>query len=823
MDLQGRNFIQLRDSTGDYSEGDYGTGTSTLYCGGRAVTRKWGILIWILIAVCLEFFLLPLVYAGDTNQSSIVVDSDFDQSPFLPHALLIADPEAKLTPDQALNMPGEAMRTERINLGITAGAIWLVSSIDTRGLNVPTTFYLAFDNPELGEIKVYVNGQLISETGQQQPFLTRGYLIPKLVVPILLTPKTSAEVASALSTILIRVESSGSMRSGVLLLSDRSLVAQRHSESLWQGGYYGLAFLVCCYFFGFFCFLRERIYLWVTGSLGTLVILQLNADGLLFQYLYPNNPEWFFSGLYLPTLFGYVASLLFVIEFFYLKERDKAIYRFFIGHIYYGGFLFIAWMFLDDRTLLILIAPFIFSGGATCVFICLKYLVLGNSSIVYYTMGMGLAAFGAVTYLCLYLGIVPATPVFETILRSTTLAEMALLSLSLFKRYQDTQGELRAAKDDMLSSLLRANKVKDEFLSVVSHELRTPMNGVEGALELVKGHDLPPQAIEFLEMASRSSKDMVAMINNILDYTELHEKVETKLEKFDLVRDVERLLAGMGERYLTDVVATEFSAEEGVAKIYEGDARLLFKVLRHVFSNAMKFTEQGKIHTQISVSSFDEASKSEWVSIRIKDTGTGIDSDHLEEIFDEFRQEDVSMVRKFQGLGLGLPISKGLMKVLRGSLDIESELGQGTEVILRFPLTVIQRVEQRAHERCNKKTGLDMLVVEDNLVNRKILVALLEKLGHTLSTAENGAVAVELAKQHQYDFIWMDCQMPVMDGIEATRHIRELAAYEKTPIVAVTANAFTQDEERCMAAGMSDFLAKPVNKHAIERVVSKWG
>lgn len=818
MDHPGQNFTQLDQGIGDFS-----TSTPTAFCGSHARNTQWRGFIWIVLIISLELLLVPFVQGQESQPNPIIVGADFDQASLLPDAQLIFDPDLKLTPNQVLAESGISVESDQINFGVVSEAVWLRTQLDLRSLQAPKIVYLALSNPEIGDVQVYLDGNLVSGIGQKQLFSTREYLIPKLIIPLYLSHETRSSPDETFISMLVRLESEGSLRSKIELLSDRSLLAQEHQSSLWQGAYYGLAFLICCYFLVFYGFVRERIYLWVTGSLVSLVLIQLNFDGLLFQYLYPNNPDWFFTGLYLPSLMGYATSLLFIIEFFYLKEKDKKSYQILMGHVYYGGVLLIAWLFLDNYTLLILVAPFMFSGAVTCVYVCLKYLASGNKSVVFYTIAIALAASGAMTYFSLYIGLLPTNSVFESILRTTSLAQMAFVSLSLFSRYEENQEELREAKDEMLNSLVRANKVKDEFLSVVSHELRTPMNGVEGALELLKGHELPKQAIEFLELASRSSKDMVAMINNILDFTELHEKVEIKLEKFDLAKDVEKLFLSMGGRYVTNAVSLEFSTDEGVAKIYEGDARLLFKVLRHVFSNAMKFTDEGKISVTMSVGGYNEETNSEWVTVRIKDTGTGIESDHLEDIFEEFRQEDASMVRKFQGLGLGLPIAKGLMKVLRGNLEIESSLGEGTEVTLQLPLCVIQRVEQRAHERCNKKVGLDMLVVEDNMVNRKILVALLEKLGHTLSTAENGAIAVELAKQHQFDFIWMDCQMPVMDGIEATRHIRELESYGETPIVAVTANAFTQDEERCLAAGMSDFLAKPVNKNAIERVVSKWG
>ncbi len=517
-----------------------------------------------------------------------------------------------------------------------------------------------------------------------------------------------------------------------------------------------------------------------------------------------------------------ITTFLVAIDFFYLKEKNKPMFTLLIAHVYVGILLIIAWTVLSNSIILYLIIPYIFTGGISCIFVCITNAERENSSAIYYVSAMILASMGSVCYVSLYIGLIPSIPFFESIFKTTSTIEIALISISLFKRYQESKLILKREKEKILRSLVRANKIKDEFLSVVSHELRTPMNGVEGALDLVKDYKLPEYVSKYIAMARHSSEDMVTMINNILDYTELNEEIDPSISQFNLVDDIENLVNTMKLRFLQQQTKISFTPAPNVAGIYRGDSKLLFKALRHVLSNAMKFTPKGSIHISLRATPDKSNDTTDMIELMVTDTGEGINQSNLDVIFEGFSQQDASMVRKFQGLGLGLPITKAFTKILRGDIFIDTEEGKGTTVTLTLPLTVVQRERVQKPVNTKKHEGLEMLVVEDNIVNQKILVAILKKLGHNAVTADNGSIAVELAKNKQFDFVWMDCQMPIMDGLDATRLIRNFSLYKETPIVAVTANAFSQDEKNCIAAGMSDFLAKPVKRNAIERIVEKW-
>lgn len=795
-----------------------------------AIVESNNIIRNLVFAIVILWTYLPPAIASDTGSTFapslssnsepskigiVNLSDDTDIIELLPYSLSSIKSSASSISDIYNTTSWNPIKGKNINLGITSKALWVTTHINSTNIKHQQKFYLRFSNPELSDIKVYQNKILISEPGQKQVYNNRAISLPEFVVPITFTK-------SPLTTLTIRLTSSGSLRTGITLHSGDNLLSIQNQQSLMIGGYYGLACLIFLLFFGFYIFSKENIYLWVSSSLGSLILLQLNIDGLLYQYGYQEHPNWFFSFLLIPTILAYITTFLVAIDFFYLKEKNQPMYTLLISHVYVGIILILCWVALSNTIILYLTIPYIFTGGISCIFVCLKNAKRENSSSIYYVSAMILASVGSVCYVSLYIGLIPSTVFFESIFKTTSTIEITLISISLFKRYQESKLILKQEKEKILKSLVRANKIKDEFLSVVSHELRTPMNGVEGALDLVKDYQLPEHISKYISMARHSSDDMVAMINNILDYTELNEEIDPSISQFNLVDDIDNLVNTMKSRFLQRQAKISFTPATNVAGIYQGDSKLLFKSLRHILSNAMKFTPKGDIKVSLNTKPDQSNDTTDMIEIVIEDTGEGIDKSSLDAIFEGFSQQDASMIRKFQGLGLGLPITKAFTKIMGGDIDIDTVAGKGTKVTLTLPLTVIQKERIQKTTSATKSENLKMLVVEDNIVNQKILVAILKKLGHSAITADNGSIAVELAKNKQFDFVWMDCQMPVMDGLDATRIIRNFPPYKETPIVAVTANAFAQDEKNCIAAGMSDFLAKPVNRNAIERIVEKW-
>ncbi|KKD62239.1 histidine kinase [Grimontia sp. AD028] len=368
---------------------------------------------------------------------------------------------------------------------------------------------------------------------------------------------------------------------------------------------------------------------------------------------------------------------------------------------------------------------------------------------------------------------------------------------------------------------IEAARTKQLFLANISHEIRTPMNGILGAASLMQDEPMSGKQAEYLSVIAHSSRGLMSLINNILDFSKM-ESNHLKLEEAPF--DLEKL-----GRYVRDLMlptiknkpqlAFEFSYQEACPRRFVGDAHRIEQVMLNLVSNALKFTENGLV--RLSVSMNTEKGGYTGVYVRVKDTGVGIPAEKHKVIFDEFQQADTSTTRKFGGSGLGLAITKQLIDLMGGSISVFSEPGHGAEFEVFLPLQIEKDgsdVKGRELLRQNNGAfrGKHCLLVEDNAINLMIAEKMLAKFGFTVDKATDGISAVDKATIRGYDIIFMDIQMPMMDGLEATRQIRGSNNFnQQTPIVAMTANVLKDDIWRCISNGMQGHIGKPLRENDI--------
>lgn len=374
-----------------------------------------------------------------------------------------------------------------------------------------------------------------------------------------------------------------------------------------------------------------------------------------------------------------------------------------------------------------------------------------------------------------------------------------------------------------------AAKAKSQFLSTMSHEIRTPLNAVIGLSELLLHSDSEKENKEFALNIKQSGEHLLEILNNILDYSKFESMgIETEMEPVNIRKLVKEIIHLLSPLSSEKDLKIELSIDEDIPNWVLSDSTHLKQILINLIGNAIKFTAKGSISVLLKAN--DEVNRKGDLKFTIIDTGTGISNKNIHRLFKSFSQADPSSTRKHGGTGLGLVISKKLVEALDGEIWFESEPGSGTTFYftLRAPKTssfepAEQQKDQNSELSEATTSGLNVLVAEDNLMNQKVILKILRNINISASVVNNGQEVLDELDKEPYDLILMDMEMPVMDGIESTKRIRSNVPENEQPvIIAITANAFLEDRERCLKAGMNDFLTKPVSMDDIKDMINKW-
>ncbi len=394
----------------------------------------------------------------------------------------------------------------------------------------------------------------------------------------------------------------------------------------------------------------------------------------------------------------------------------------------------------------------------------------------------------------------------------------------LEKRIQERTARLEQA----MRTAEKASEAKSEFLANVSHDLRTPMNGVIGMLDIALDQDLSEEVREQLQTAHRCACSLLTLLNDILDMSKI-EAGRMSLEKipFDMRMLLADCVKSQQPKAAENRVELRFEVSPDIPEQVVGDPLRIRQILWNLIGNAVKFTEDGTV--TVSVEPLPGQEGPSMLEVKVQDTGTGIPADKLLSIFDKFNQADGSVSRKFGGSGLGLAITKKLVELHNGELRVVSELGRGSTFIATLQYDGQETFREPAPEDATSAAGRSaavaarILVVEDNRVNQKVVTAVLAKRGFSIELATDGREALARLEQGgDFDLVLMDVQMPVLDGLAATRLIRKDPRWKKLPIVAMTAHAMSGDKENCLKAGMDAYISKPVSPDHLLQVVDEY-
>jgi CheY-like chemotaxis protein/nitrogen-specific signal transduction histidine kinase len=366
----------------------------------------------------------------------------------------------------------------------------------------------------------------------------------------------------------------------------------------------------------------------------------------------------------------------------------------------------------------------------------------------------------------------------------------------------------------------QASRAKDEFLGNMGHELRTPLSGIIGMTSLLQDTEMTLQQRQYIRTVNRSARALLTIINDLLDYSSIETgRMSIEPAPFDLKSAVDDVIQVLTTRALEKGLALTVLYSPDAPRRVVGDAGRIRQVLTNLVDNAIKFTDDGRV--VVTVGCEDLAEGHARIRLSVEDTGIGISDGGLERIFDKFTQVDATPARRHGGTGLGLAISKQLVDLMGGSMGVSSRPGEGSN--FWFILSLPVQAETATLEGKMEPDSSRVLVVEDNDVNQEVAATILRKLGCVVEVAGNGKQAVKMAEITPYDLIFMDCQMPGMDGFEATAEIRryEESSGHHAKIVAMTAHTTDEDRDRCLTSGMDDYIGKPATYEDFQAVLQR--
>lgn len=722
-----------------------------------------------------------------------------------------------------------------LNAGYSRSVYWLQLDLNYRpqALRGQRTWLLEVAYPPLDDLELYLPDgrggfELARRTGDSLPFSSRQIAQNNYVFELDLLPNQPQRL-------YLRVQSQGAVIVPLSLWSPTAYMEELPSHIYVLGIIYGVLLVMLFYNLFIYLSVRDRSYLYYIVYIAAFGLYQVSVNGAGIEYLWPNNPWWanaatpFFIGL------AALAGCQFARSFLHTHEHSPWVDRVLL--LLMGSGVLV--MFLA------LLASYALALRLATALALLFTLMILLAGILAWRRGLRVARYfifawsafllGGMVNTLMVLGLLPNF--FLTMYASQigSALEVGLLSLALADRInvmkEERAGLLQQNARDLAAlnrELANSNRLKDEFLATITHELRTPMNGVIGSLELMQTLSLDVELEQYQKSAAASARDMMCMVNDILTLSELQAgKLHAQNRAFSLRGMLDSLRVRFTSQAEEKGLSLRIELDNKLPDTLQGDAGKLGQCIGYLLDNALKFTPAGSV--TVRVKRHTVRSGILGLQIEVQDSGIGFDALKAAALYQRFHQLDGTLTREHGGLGVGLAICRQLIELLGGSLAQQSQPGQGSCFELTLELELLQAPRTQAAP-VPRPQGLQVrqpgqckvLIVEDNAINQLVLRGMLLKLGYQVRCADNGHAGLDLLRNEAVDAVLLDCQMPVMDGFATCRALRLLPGCSELPVLAVTAHSHSGDRERCLAAGMSDYLTKPLKFDTLQVVLYDW-
>lgn len=620
--------------------------------------------------------------------------------------------------------------------------------------------------------------------------------------------------------IYVRVKTESLFKLGMTLWSEPDFEQYQRRELTKQALTAGLLLALVLYNLLMFLQLRDKNYLLLSLTLMSVGIQQASHVGVAAEWLWPNSPA---LCNYAPILSS-SATLACLIVFFrsFLQSKIRTpridiIFKIFMGYFAAVCILLFFNHTLSARLVTYAALPAVFFDFFACAYIWNS----GFKSARILMVAWGFYLFSLLLYVLALIDLLPDIVRNLDFLILGSSVSAILFSIALSDRFKLIQDDQKRLKDQVINHTQGIDQLKSTFLATVSHELRTPIHGINGCLDMIDSEFLDDNNKQAINMAYQSSHHLERLIERLLQFSEATSgKIKSEVESYPFANKFSKLIKDYQQLYPSVGITLEPIPKQCNWLMIDG--KKLLTAVQQLLDNACQFS--ARRHVLIEVKNIQKQ-----LIIVIEDTGVGIRSTEMNKVSKAFCQNNQDFDRRHGGLGVGLTLANSLIKLLGGNITIESMWGRGTKVTLEIGAeectTPIQKPTKKSIQENTAPSSV--LIAEDNPVNQKVLSAMLKKLNCTVTCVDNGEGALDYiqSSDSHIDIIFMDCQMPIMDGFEATRRIRQLESScgrDKIPIIAVTANAMSGDKENCLNAGMSDYLAKPVTIDQIKKAIQRF-